>query len=499
MVPVTEYLAPWLAANWSELLGACTPVQRCVLVHTAGLWLRPEQVIVLGPWRVHGTIAGRGWGKTHGYAVFINEQVAFGGVTRVGLMGPTEKVVSEVQVRALIATAPPWNVPTAYLDHIEWPNGAVAFIYSAAAPEKARGQNLELSWCTELVAWGASTRRAAWRNMQLSTRIGIAKMLFDTTSSGRNALILDRLADHEREPETYPLVRGTTFDNPLLSEVFLDEIRQTYVPDSRAYKEEILGHVFTEASTALWQQEWIDAHRREVVPSDPAITILAADPAMSENASADEMGLVLASRDHGGDIYVLDDLSGHLTLDAVGDLIVKHCLQGAAGVVIEGNNGGKGLVGVLNVICRTKGLSVSLIESDKPIPPRRSGVIYVRLTTATRSKEARAEAPARLYSQGRVHHVGLFDLLESELTTWEPDATDGGRAKSPNRLDALVYAVAELGGVAVYGPMRQRPTAAEAEQAQTLLRAGLVAQPRGVVDHPLLVRDPRISGRGRTI
>jgi phage terminase large subunit-like protein len=75
---------------------------------------------------------------------------------------------------------------------------------------------------------------------------------------------------------------------------------------------------------------------------------------------------------------------------------------------------------------------------------------------ATRGKEIRAEPIAALYEQQRVHHVGVFSKLEDELTDWDPKA----KMPSPNRLDALVWALTELstesgGGFAGYYAKRK--------------------------------------------
>ena len=65
------------------------------------------------------------------------------------------------------------------------------------------------------------------------------------------------------------------------------------------------------------------------------------------------------------------------------------------------------------------------------------GVAY-KAVHASRGKRTRAEPVAALYEQGRVHHVGSFSQLEDEMTEWVP-----GDA-SPNRMDALVWALTEL-------------------------------------------------------
>ena len=88
-------------------------------------------------------------------------------------------------------------------------------------------------------------------------------------------------------------------------------------------------------------------------------------------------------------------------------------------IVAETNNGGEMVEAVLRGI-------------DATIP--------YQAVTATRGKRTRAEPISALYEQGRVHHVGTFELLEDQQCTWNPD-TD---LKSPDRMDALVWALTEL-------------------------------------------------------
>ena len=61
--------------------------------------------------------------------------------------------------------------------------------------------------------------------------------------------------------------------------------------------------------------------------------------------------------------------------------------------------------------------------------------------TATRGKALRAEPISALYEQGRVHHVGMFIELEEQMREWVPTER---KQKSPDRLDALVWALTEL-------------------------------------------------------
>lgn len=462
------YLAPQVAEHWEYLLERLTPAERAVLPFAYDIWLRPEQQVTLGPWRTRGTIAGRGFGKSHGYGAFMNGLALAGhGQTEngFGLCATNERVVHEVQVDALINTAPPWNRPEVSNGRLWWPNGARASFFTAEAPDSIRGRNVEVSWCTELVAWGRTTARRTWEEIELVTRVGLAKIVFDTTSQGRCPVILDRVSDHQSSPDRYLLIRGTSYDNVLLPQSYFDAIDKLYPnKQSRRYQEEILGRVFAEASGALWQEEWIEAGRREIAPA-LEIVVVALDPARSEREDADEFGLVIAGRAPDAHIYVLEDHSGHMSNRRAAELIVDRCEKDAAGLVWEANNTGQAVIELVQMVAEQRGLVLHPIPDGKPFPKRVLGRIYTRKVTTFRSKEARADAPAGLYADGRVHHVGNLSRLEEELTTWEP-----GDGKSPNRLDALVYAVSELADVGIYQRRAPAADAKAAAQASAIMR-----------------------------
>ena len=491
-----DYPARTVARHWEKLWADATPAERAVLPYIWGLWLRGDQEITDGPWRGTGFFAGRGFGKSHACATYLNRKVAQGH-GRLGngfaLCAQNDRAVLDIQLKALVETALPWDVPRATSEHVKWPSGAEALIFSAESREAGRGPNLEITWCTEIVFWNRSNARAVWENFSLATRLGLNKMIFDSTSKGRCPIALDRVSDNAANPDMYRLYYGTTYDNPLLGAGFMADIEQKYPNKaSRRYQEEILGQVFTEAGNALWQAEWIEDNRRDIAPTDPELVILALDPSRSLRDGSDEFGIVVAARGRDQEIYVLEDHSGRLGWDQVVRITLDRCLKDAAGFVWESNNAAStAVVHLLNVEAAARGMTLHILPKDARFPRRHPGRIYVREAHTDKSKEARADAPSALYAAGKVHHVGNLSQLEEELTTWEP-----GEGKSPNRLDALVYAVAELGGVATYGaPRASAAEAAAVAHAQSLMRQ----QPARGVENLLRVRDPRSTGRGRTI
>jgi phage terminase large subunit-like protein len=208
----------------------------------------------------------------------------------------------------------------------------------------------------------------------------------------------------------------TSRDNPHLSTDALDEIAGDM--SALAYRQEILAEDIDEIPGALWSREMLDACRQKNTPTLARI-VVAIDPAVTATSESDETGIVVCGIDENDHGYLLADLSGRYSPDAWAQVAVKayHQFQ-ADRIVAEVNNGGDMV-----------GLTIRTIDS-------RAAIKQVR---ASRGKATRAEPVAALYEQDKVHHVGDFAMLEDQLCSWVP-----GDRKSPDRMDALVWAFTEL-------------------------------------------------------
>lgn len=217
----------------------------------------------------------------------------------------------------------------------------------------------------------------------------------------------------------------SSLDNPHLSGEALDEITQDMT--RLAYEQEILALDKDDNPNALWDTLTIEGLRVTKAPELLRIAT-AIDP--SGTSTGDEAGILTvgigkcdckvstggAVETHG---FVLEDSSVQGSPDkwARASVTVYNKLK-ADRMIAESNNGGE--------------MVSTTISTIKGAPP-------VKLIHASRGKHTRAEPVAALYEQGKVHHVGEFPELEDELTSWEP-----GDKNSPNRLDALVWALTEL-------------------------------------------------------
>lgn len=437
-----------LAHLTPKILDELSPADRAIVLYDISLWLRPEQVVPPpGGWRSLTFIAGRRWGKTFGIGADLNRGVQAGDITLPGLIAPTEDDFLDVQWPAVRDTARLGFEPELYKGGIRWPNGVFARVGTAGIERPLSGVNTDYVWMTELVKWPASTGESAFDDVTTTCSVGrYPRYLVDTTSKGVSRLILRLIEAHQVDPTTHLLRRGTMFENPVLTDLYLRTETSKYTAGSRRYREEILGEAFTETAGALWQQAWIDDNRRACVPLAPDQVLLAWDPAMSDSSDADEQGLckVAAKTIDGAlHVFVAEDYSARAKPIDVAKTIVRECLRDASGVLIETNRGGQHMRALVEAEAQQHGLHVEVLAREQAFPRRSPRRIYVREHHTAVTKEHRAQPAAALYAQGRVHHTQTFARLEYEMVTWDADSK-----RSPNRLDAMAYAVTEAAGVA---------------------------------------------------
>ncbi len=399
-------------------------------------WSRPSQRVPGkvnpatedGSWTVWMPWAGRGWGKTRTGAETVRGWVKEFPI--VNLVGPTADDARDVMVEGqsgILAVCPKWERPTYRPSkrRLEWPNGARSLILTADEPDRARGKQSMKLWADEPGAWryGLET----WDNLEMGLRLGPSPQAVLTTTP-KPTKLLKLLA---QDPQTLISQRPTFENEANLSPRFLQRMRQRF-EGTRLGRQELLAELLMDNPGALWKREWID---RDRVPRPPEVLVrivVAVDPAVTSDPESDETGIIVAGMDNQPvpHFYVLRDLSGVLSAADWGTRAVKAYRDLKADRIVgEVNNGGD----LVEFVIR----SVSL--GGKPVG---RDAAYKKVS-ASRGKAIRAEPVAALAEQGRLHHVGEFGTLEDQLCDWDPqDET----AKSPDRLDALVWAVTELMG-----------------------------------------------------
>lgn len=279
----------------------------------------------------------------------------------------------------------------------------------------------------------------------MMTRLGYARIVWDTTPRRRHPIIRELLARAERAPDRHVVVRGSTRENIAnLAAEAVEEWEAEYGGTTRGL-EELDGVYLDGADGALIRQEWIDAHRREM-PLRLARRVLAIDPAISMRRGTDATGMVEDGLGLDGQIYVIEDHSGHLPWEEWGELAVGLWLSRYLDcIVVERNRGGDAVVANLRACARQHRPPLDVEVLDQKAKTRHNpGVIYVKEVWARGSKDRRLEPCSPLYEKGRVSHVRGADLeeLEEQITTWEPGE------ESPNAMDAHVWAMWELADLA---------------------------------------------------
>jgi phage terminase large subunit-like protein len=382
---------------------------------------RPNQLPPPGPWSVWLLLAGRGFGKTRVLSEMANFWASSGQAKRLAIIAATAADARDVIVEGesgILATAPPWNVPEFQSGRrrVLWQNGAIATLYSAEEPDRLRGPQHDAALCDELAAWRDPS---TWDMLMFGLRLGQHPRVVVATTPRPTKLVKQLLV---REGVDLVVTRGTTYENRAnLAPGFFTQIVSKY-EGTRLGRQELMAEVLGDTPGALWTIDAIDRARRERAP-DLQRVVVRIDPAVSTNEGSDETGIVVVGRDERGHGYVLEDLSGRYDpagwARAAVDAYYRHS---ADRIVAEVNMGGDMVESTL----RTVDSNISFVAVH-----------------ASRGKYVRAEPVAALYEQGRVHHVGAFPELEDQQTSFTADL-DRAKFGSPDRVDALVWALTEL-------------------------------------------------------
>jgi phage terminase large subunit-like protein len=385
-------------------------------------WARPDQLPPGGDWVYWLILAGRGAGKTRAGAEAVREWVKT--YPFVNLIGATADDARDVMVlgeSGLLACCLDEERPhyARAASRLSWPNGATSQLFSAEEPDRLRGKQHMKLWCDELAAWRYPE---TFDQALLGLRLGDSPQAVVTTTPRPTKIIKQLLND-----KNTIVTHGTTFDNvDHLAEAFLARIAARY-DGRRIGRQELFAEILEEAPGALWTRELIERHRisGSAAPGDYVEMVIGVDPPATSGARADECGIIVAARAGDGAIYVLADLSSHGDTPAAwaARVVAAYRRFGANRVVAEVNNGGEMVADVLRQC-----------EANLPI----------RSVTATRGKFLRAEPIAAAYERGMVHHVGVFSKLEDQLCALTPDFDARSAGYSPDRADALVWAVADL-------------------------------------------------------
>jgi phage terminase large subunit-like protein len=409
-----------MAVDLLAEIQALHPAARERLLRRWDLWGRPEQQPPRGDWRTWLVLAGRGWGKTRTGAEWVRSIATTGRARRIALVARTAADVRDVMIEGesgLLAIHRPDERPTwePSRRRLTWPNGAIATTYSADEPDQLRGPQHDSALCDEIAAWRYPD---AWDQLQLGLRLGSDPRVVVTTTPRPTPIVRALVAS-----PTTVVTRGRTADNARnLAPGVVDALTARYA-GTRLGRQELDGEILDDTPGALWTRAMIERAAARVAPELRRV-VVAVDPSVAADGGGDECGIVVAGIDFEGVVWVLRDGSGNLSPSDWSRRAVQLADEAQAdAIVAEANQGG------------------ALVEQTLRAAGAR---VRVRLVHAARGKRVRAEPVAALYEQSRVRHLPGLQRLEDELCTWASASGD----PSPNRLDALVWACFELGGLA---------------------------------------------------
>ena len=411
---------------WRKFWAGLTRRKKAALRNNWAFWGRKNQQFPLLPYFVWLILAGRGWGKSHTGAQWAIHQAR----TRPGsigcLLAATSADLRDTMIHGdsgILALSPPDFVPTWHASKcwLTWPNGSRAIGRTAEKPDRVRGPNLDWAWVDELAAFRFVSQ--AWDMLMLCMRKGINPQVCVTTTPRPLPLVLELAKRAAEVGGDVVMTRGPSWDNYwiLSRSWFLSVVAKM---SGALRRQEIDAEILDKIEGALWSHEQIWQYEVESIPADLERVVVAVDPSEEDGPDNDECGIVVAGRDAKGHGYVMDDLS-QVSAPAVWARAAYEAFlrYDADAIVVETNRGGKMCAAVIR----------SVVRPDEPRPR----IIEVK---ATKGKRTRAEPWSALWSEGRWHMVGKFAKLENEMATYVP----GVSPRSPNRLDAAVWAAAHL-------------------------------------------------------
>ncbi len=413
-------------------------------------WLteaRPEQLLPPGDWDNWVILSGRGWGKTRTGGEHIGYFAVSQPKTRWAVVAPTQSDVRRTCFEGesgLLEKIPrPFVVNYSSTDlEIELINGSLISGFSAEKPDRLRGPQFHGAWCDELATWGASNAKRpggqaeahrleeTWSNLEFGLRLGKHPRKIITTTP--------RPIEFLRKLVKDPLTRNTqrpTFDNAKnLAGSAIETFRRIY-DGTRRGAQELYGQILDSSEHALWKYDQLAEITIDDVPDGVTFLckVVAIDPAVTSESESDETGIICAGLGDDGIFYVLHDVSGRYTPREWARIaLALYEREECDCIVSETNQGG------------------DLVEQNLRGYAEGSFFRFVGVH-AKRGKYLRAEPVAAVYEPrinlegrqlGKVRHVGRFPKLEKQMCEFVGSSADG----SPDRLDALVYAIGELMG-----------------------------------------------------
>jgi PBSX family phage terminase large subunit len=291
--------------------------------------------------------------------------------------------------------------------------------------EKILGREYNLIFLSECTQVEFSVYSKLLSRLAKNIKHYVNRVLLDCNPTSKKSWVYCLFVEHKdpttntpvTNPQNYSHIVMNPTDNPHIPHQYLNILKHT---SSNELKRFYCGEWADDLEGALWKHKWINDHRRENINLQQFdACVLGVDPAVSTSANSDETGLIVAGRIK-NEYYIIADLSGVYTpLEWAKKIAYAYEKYSCDYVIVEVNQGGDLVKANIKNVCPS---------------------VFVKSVHAKRGKILRAEPIAALYESGLVHHVNYHKELEYQLIAWDPGKT----TFSPDRVDALVYALTEL-------------------------------------------------------
>lgn len=424
-----NYVRSWIQR---DPLGAMRALQniaddetREVLLKDWSLWCRDDQSLKIEQIPEHVEqvllLCGRSWGKTRWVAEFLREYATSNPNHRIAVIGKNFSDVKDVIFEGdsgLLSCMTHEERESLSYDQtklqIRFANGAKIFGLPADKPEKMRGPQYHLVVTDELCKY--QYPQEVLDQIDMCCRLGDRPLIVHATTPKP----IKQIKELARDKATL-MIKGPSYANKALTPKFFAKLKRKLT--RRLYRQEVLAEILDDNPNALFRMADIEAGRQPNPRKVPDLksVIVAVDPAVSSHEDSDETGIVVVGIDYNGEYWVLHDASIQgATPNEWGQIAVTQYKNWECNkIVAEVNQGGDMVESTIHNI---------------------SDMVPVDKVRASKGKEIRAEPVAALYEQQKVHHVGRHDVLEQQLTEWNP--AEG--SKSPDRLDAVVWGITWL-------------------------------------------------------
>lgn len=396
---------------------------------------RPKQLLVPGSWRYNVWLAGRMWGKTLAGAQAIRQAAESGEHEYLSMCGPTVNNTHRDMLTGpsgLLTISPRWYLPeyVSTKNQVFYPRHPITGVrpqvtlLSADRPDRIRGSQCSFLWADEPQSW--TKPQSAFEMLDMTLRLGkhpqgVISMTPKDNPFTRDLILGPMNEKGKRTPRhDVKVVRGTTFENVAIAADALESLKRTYEGSSIG-RQELYAEIIEKPDAALWIPETINKYRVQGLTVATKRTVVAVDPSRSPIGIRDLCGIVVGALGSDGHVYIYKDASTRGGPLQWAQRAVSVALEYRAdAIVYEANAVSADIQKVIRVASEQSGT-------------------HWKAIFAKGTKQMRAEPVAALYMAGRVHHVGIFEHLEDEMTGWDPALKD-----SPDRMDALVHVCTEL-------------------------------------------------------